>query len=81
MPANWDERILPAVRRQETLPGSGGNEETEAIVGLILLIVLVIVLLGIVPTWPYSRGWGYRPTGIVGVILLIVLILFLMGRL
>lgn len=49
--------------------------------GLILLIVLVLLLLGAFPTWPYSRGWGYRPTGVVGVILLIVLILFLMGRL
>ena len=49
--------------------------------GLILLIILVLVLLGVVPAWPHSRGWGYRPTGIVGVILIVVLILFLMGRL
>ncbi len=49
--------------------------------GLILLVVLVILLLGVVPAWPYSRSWGYRPTGVLGVILLIVLVLFLMGRL
>lgn len=49
--------------------------------GLILLIVLVLLLLGVFPTWPHSRGWGYRPTGIVGVILIIVVILLLMGRL
>jgi Protein of unknown function (DUF3309) len=48
--------------------------------GLILLVVLVILLLGAVPTWPYSRSWGYRPSGTLGVIVVIVLILFLMGR-
>jgi hypothetical protein len=49
--------------------------------GLILLVVLIILLLGSVPTWPHSRSWGYRPSGILGVLLLIVLILFLTGRL
>jgi hypothetical protein len=48
--------------------------------GLILLIVLIILLLGAVPRWPYSRGWGYWPSGGIGLILLIVLILFLLGR-
>lgn len=48
--------------------------------GTILLIVLVLVLLGVVPTWPHSRGWGYGPSGIVGVILVVLLILLLMGR-
>jgi len=50
-------------------------------VGLILLVVLVIVLLGVVPTWPHSRSWGYRPTGLVGLVLVVVLILFLTNRL
>jgi Protein of unknown function (DUF3309) len=49
--------------------------------GLILLVVLVILVLGSVPTWPHSRSWGYRPSGLLGVLLVIVLILFLMGRL
>lgn len=49
--------------------------------GTILLIVLVLVLIGVIPTWPHSRGWGYFPSGILGVVLLIVLILLLMGRL
>ena len=49
--------------------------------GTILLIVLVLVLLGVIPTWPHSRGWGYAPSGIVGVILLVLVILVLMGRL
>lgn len=46
----------------------------------ILIIILILILLGAVPAWPYSRGWGYGPSGIVGVILVILLILVLMGR-
>jgi Protein of unknown function (DUF3309) len=49
--------------------------------GTILLIVLVLILLGVIPTWPHSRGWGYGPSGIVGVILVVLVILLLMGRL
>lgn len=48
--------------------------------GTILLVVLVLVLLGVIPTWPHSKGWGYGPSGGVGLILLIVLVLFLMGK-
>ncbi|MGA8004642.1 MAG: DUF3309 family protein [Burkholderiales bacterium] len=48
--------------------------------GTILLIVLVLALLGVIPTWPHSRQWGYAPSGIVGVILVVFLILFLLGR-
>lgn len=47
---------------------------------IILLIVLVILLIGALPSWPYSRGWGYYPSGGLGLILLIVLILLIMGR-
>jgi len=46
----------------------------------ILIIVLILILLGAIPTWPHSRSWGYGPSGIVGVILVILLILVLMGR-
>jgi hypothetical protein len=49
--------------------------------GTILLIVLVLVLIGAVPAWPYSRSWGYGPSGIVGLIVVVLLILLLMGRL
>jgi hypothetical protein len=49
--------------------------------GLILLIILILLLVGAVPRWGYSRGWGYGPSGILGVILIIVVILLLMGRL
>lgn len=48
--------------------------------GTILLIILIILLLGAIPAWPYSRGWGYYPSGALGLILIIVLILVLMGR-
>ena len=48
---------------------------------LILLILLIVLLIGAVPAWPYSRGWGYYPTGGVGLLLLILIILMLTGRL
>jgi len=51
------------------------------VLGTILLVVLVLILVGAVPSWPYSRDWGYSPSGGVGLILLIVLLLVLMGRL
>jgi uncharacterized protein DUF3309 len=46
----------------------------------ILLIILIILLLGALPTWPYSSGWGYYPAGGLGLLLLIVIILLVMGR-
>jgi hypothetical protein len=49
--------------------------------GTILLIILVLVLIGAVPTWPHSRSWGYAPSGVIGLILVIVIILLLLGRL
>lgn len=47
----------------------------------ILIVLLVLLLLGAAPAWPYSRGWGYFPSGLLGVILLVVIILALTGRL
>ena len=49
--------------------------------GLILLIVLILLLIGAVPSWPYSRNWGYYPSGGLGLVILILVILLLMGRL
>ena len=46
--------------------------------GLILLIILILLLLGAIPSWPYSRNWGYGPSGGIGLILLIVIILLLL---
>jgi hypothetical protein len=48
--------------------------------GTILLIVLVLLLIGVIPAWPHSRGWGYAPSGGLGLVLIIVLVLLLMGR-
>jgi len=48
--------------------------------GTILLIILIIILIGALPTWPYSSGWGYYPSGGLGLILVILLILVLLGR-
>jgi hypothetical protein len=48
--------------------------------GTILIIILILVLIGAIPSWPYSSGWGYGPSGLVGVVLIIVLILLLLGR-
>jgi len=48
--------------------------------GLILLIVLILLVLGAVPQWPYSRNWGYAPSGTLGLVLIVILILFLLGR-
>ena len=48
--------------------------------GTILLIILILLLVGAFPAWPYSTGWGYWPSGLLGIILLIVIILALTGR-
>lgn len=48
--------------------------------GLILLIIVLLLLIGALPTWPYSTGWGYYPSGGLGLVLLIVILLLLLGR-
>ena len=48
--------------------------------GTILLIILIVILIGALPTWPYSSGWGYYPSGGIGLVLVIILILVLLGR-
>jgi hypothetical protein len=48
--------------------------------GTILLIILILLLIGAIPSWPYSAGWGYYPSGGIGIVLIIVLILVLLGR-
>lgn len=47
----------------------------------ILLIIVVLLLIGAIPAWPYSRGWGYGPSGGLGLVLIVLLVLLLMGRL
>jgi len=49
--------------------------------GTILLIVLILILVGVLPTWPHSRSWGYAPSGVIGLVLVVLLVLVLLGRL
>jgi len=46
----------------------------------ILLVILILLLLGVIPTWPHSRSWGYGPSGGIGLILIILLVLMLLGK-
>jgi hypothetical protein len=48
--------------------------------GTILLVVLILILIGVIPAWPHSRGWGYAPGGVVGLLVAILVILLLLGR-
>jgi hypothetical protein len=49
--------------------------------GTILLIVLILMLVGVLPTWPHSSSWGYGPSGVLGLVVVIIIVLLLMGRL
>ena len=49
-------------------------------VSTLLVVILILLLIGAVPAWPYSRGWGYGPSGLLGVVLVVLLVLVLMGR-
>ena len=48
--------------------------------GTLLLIILILLLVGALPTWPYSSGWGYYPSGGLGLVLVVIIVLLLMGR-
>jgi hypothetical protein len=48
--------------------------------GTILLIVLILMLIGAIPTWPHSRSWGYGPSGGLGLVVIVIIVLLLMGR-
>ena len=50
-------------------------------IGTVLLILLILILIGVLPAWPYSASWGYGPTGIAGLVVVVLLILLLAGRL
>lgn len=70
---------MPAYAASPFLPLT--LKEVVMSLGTILLIVLILMLIGALPAWPHSRGWGYAPTGGLGLVLLIVVLLLLMGRL
>jgi hypothetical protein len=46
----------------------------------LLLLIIILLLIGVIPAWPHSRGWGYRPSGILGLLLVVVLVLAVLGR-
>lgn len=78
----WEQQCALCVsngtRREPNAPAS--EEEYENMLGTILLVLLIIVLLGALPTWPYSSGWGYYPSSGIGILLLIVIVLLVTGR-
>jgi hypothetical protein len=59
---------------------SDNSQERRKTMGTILIVILILALVGVIPTWPHSKSWGYYPSGGIGLVLLIVLILLLMGR-
>jgi Protein of unknown function (DUF3309) len=59
---------------------TGLDRSEETMLGTILIIILILLLVGALPTWPYSNGWGYYPGGGLGLILIIVIVLVLVGR-
>jgi hypothetical protein len=67
--------LTQSVCVQKEKPRSG-----VIMIGTILLIILILILIGSLPTWPYSGGWGYYPSGGFGLLVVIVIILLLMGR-
>jgi len=59
----------------------GPKKEDVMSLGTILIVLLILALIGVLPTWGYSSGWGYGPPGVVGLLLVIIVILALLGRL
>jgi hypothetical protein len=75
--ADWELTLVaPCFVRREQKPWRGAG-----MLGTILLVILILILIGSLPTWPYSGGWGYYPSGGFGLLLLIVIILLVAGRL
>src|ERR1039457_5591054 len=76
------ERRPDCVRERSRLGSAeSDSREIEMSLGTILLILLVLLLLGALPTWPYSGGWGYYPSGGLGLVLIVLLVLVFTGRL
>jgi hypothetical protein len=57
-----------------------GNTRRSDMLGTVLLIVLVLALLGVLPNWPHSKGWGYAPGGVVGLLAVVVVVMLLTGH-
>jgi hypothetical protein len=72
---------VTAVDLSQSLTCRPTRKENAMSLGTILLIVLILILLGVIPTWPHSRQWGYAPSGIVSIVVIVLLIMLLTGRL
>jgi Protein of unknown function (DUF3309) len=78
---------MAAGRQAEPIPGArlsfAHRNEGRArdMLGTILLVLLILMLLGAWPTWPYSRGWGYGPSGLMSILLIVIIVLLATGRL
>lgn len=78
---------VPATFRDPAEPSGGAiriksdGEDMHMSLGTILLIVLLLMLVGVIPTWSHSRSWGYAPSGGLGLLVIVVVVLLLMGRL
>ena len=75
-------RIIHITLKKDVRPQKIRQDETRemTVLGTILLIILILILIGSLPTWPYSAGWGYYPSSGLGLVVIIVLILVLLGR-
>lgn len=62
------------------LPDKTKTQMEKSMLGTVLIIILILLLIGALPTWPHSSGWGYGPSGLLGTVLIIILILVLLGR-
>jgi hypothetical protein len=58
----------------------GSSRRQVMTLGTVLLVILILMLLGALPAWPYSREWGYGPSGIAGLVVIVLIVLLLMGR-
>jgi hypothetical protein len=76
----WTVSTIPYDRQEDSLRTVQNSYAGEKSMGTILLILLILLLVGALPTWPYSSGWGYYPTGGLGLLFVIILVLVLMGR-
>lgn len=75
----WHETAAARLSWGQDRPAEPAQEDRMTL-GTILIIILILMLIGAIPNWGYSRGWGYGPSGGLGLILVVVLILVLMGR-
>jgi Protein of unknown function (DUF3309) len=82
-PRPQPESLIPACAHRNLVPAASvsvGKLGVELGMSTVLLIILVLLVIGALPTWPYSAGWGYYPSSGLGVVLIVLLVLVLMGR-